>query len=114
MALDSTSSSTIVQARGHATYNSGSDLHSIKTSRAADHLILCNIGINVSPIYSSILVRKNGEGSRKRISKDSFSAFNDQDVSDSKMSVEKLDDVMAALTLTATAVMIALGFLFNL
>lgn len=68
----------------------------------------------MSPIYSSILVRKSGEGSRKRISKDSFSNFNDKDVSDSKMSVEKLDDVMAALTLTATAVTIALGFLLNL
>lgn len=68
----------------------------------------------MSPIYSSILVRKNGKGSRKRISKDSFSNFNDKDVSDSKMSVERLDDVMAALTLTATAVTIALGFLFNL
>lgn len=66
------------------------------------------------PIYSSILVRKNGEGSRKRISKNSFSAFNDQDFSDSKMSVERFDDVAAALTFTATAVTIALGFLFNL
>jgi hypothetical protein len=30
------------------------------------------------------------------------------------MSVEKFDDAVAALTLTATVVTIALGFLFNL
>ena len=30
------------------------------------------------------------------------------------MSVEKLDDLMAALTFTATVVTITLGFLFNL
>jgi len=33
---------------------------------------------------------------------------------DSKMNVEKFDDAMAALTFTAMAVTIALGFLFHL
>jgi hypothetical protein len=60
------------------------------------------------------LGEENGEGSGGHISQGCYSATNDEDDSDSKMSVEKFDDVVAALTFTATVVTIALGFLFNL
>ena len=38
----------------------------------------------------------------------------DQIDSDDKMNTERFDDAMAALTFTAMAITIALGFLFNL
>ena len=38
----------------------------------------------------------------------------DQIVSDNKMNTERFDDAMAALTATAIAITIALGFLFHL
>jgi hypothetical protein len=60
------------------------------------------------------LVRKNGEASGECITQGSYSLVNDEVDSDSKMSVERFDDVAAALTFTATVVTIALGFLFNL
>jgi hypothetical protein len=66
------------------------------------------------PVGSLILVRKNGEASGECITQGSYSLVNDEVDSDSKMSVERFDDVAAALTFTATVVTIALGFLFNL
>jgi hypothetical protein len=40
--------------------------------------------------------------------------LNDCSEDDDSMSVEKLDDAVAAITFTATAITIALGFLLNL
>jgi hypothetical protein len=59
-------------------------------------------------------VGKNAEGSREHLSQGCIRAIHDEVDSDSKMSVERFDDVLAALTLTATVVTITLGFLFNL
>jgi hypothetical protein len=75
--------------------------------------LTCNIGINAA---LEILTRgeKNGEGSGEHISQSCYDTIYNEVDSDSKMSVEKFDDVAAALTLTATVVTIALGFLFNL
>jgi hypothetical protein len=73
----------------------------------------CNIGINAA---LEILTRgeENGEGSGEHISQGCHDTIYNEVDSDSKMSVEKFDDVAAMLTLTATVVTIALGFLFNL
>jgi hypothetical protein len=66
------------------------------------------------PIGILILVRKSGEASGECITQGSYTLVNDEVDSDSKMSVERFDDVVAALTFTATVVTITLGFLFNL
>jgi|GEM_PF-6616275 hypothetical protein len=50
----------------------------------------------------------------ENISQDCHSARNDQIDSDNTMNTERFDDAMAALTATAMAITIALGFLFHL
>lgn len=70
--------------------------------------------INDTARSSCILVRKNDEWQEEHVSKDRDNSFHDSIDRDGKMSVDKLDDVVAALTLTATVITITLGFLFNL
>lgn len=72
------------------------------------------IVINDTARSSCILVRKNDEWQEEHVSKDRDNSFHDSIDRDGKMSVDKLDDVVAALTLTATVITITLGFLFNL
>ena len=50
----------------------------------------------------------------ENLSQDRDNALYDQIDSDNKMNTESFDDTMAALTFTAMAVTIALGFLFHL
>ncbi len=50
----------------------------------------------------------------ENLSQDRDSPLNDEIDSDNKMNTESFDDAMAALTFTAMAVTIALGFLFHL
>lgn len=76
--------------------------------------MLRNIVINDTARATSILVRKNDGWQKEHLSKDSYYHRHDSFNRDSKMSVEKFDDVMAALTLTATIITITFGFLFNL
>jgi len=49
----------------------------------------------------------------ENLSQDRDNALYDQIDSDNKMNTESFDDAMAALTFTAMAVTIALGFLFH-
>lgn len=70
--------------------------------------------INDTARSTCILVRKNDEWQEEHVSKDRDNSFHDSIDRDGKMSVDKLDDVVAALTLTATVITITLGFLFNL
>lgn len=70
--------------------------------------------INDTVRSTCILVRKNDEWQEEHVSKDRDYNFHHSIDWDGKMSVDKLDDVVAALTLTATVVTITLGFLFNL
>jgi hypothetical protein len=50
----------------------------------------------------------------ENLSQDCNNPLYDQIDSDNKMNTERFDDAMAALTFTAMAVTIALGFLFHL
>ena len=50
----------------------------------------------------------------ENLSQDCDNPLYDQLESDDKMNTERFDDAMAALTFTAMAVTIALGFLFHL
>jgi hypothetical protein len=50
----------------------------------------------------------------ENISQDCHNGRNDQIDSDNEMNTERFDDAMAALTATAMAITIALGFLFHL
>ena len=50
----------------------------------------------------------------ENLSQDRDSPLNDEIDSDNKMNTERFDDAMAALTFTAMAVTLALGFLFHL
>lgn len=70
--------------------------------------------INDTARYPCILVRKNDEWQEEHVSKDRDNSFHDPIDRDDKMSVDKLDDVVATLTLTATVITITFGFLFNL
>lgn len=70
--------------------------------------------INDTARSTCILVRKNDEWQEEHVSKDRDNSFHDSIDRDGKMSVDKLDDLVAALTLTATVIAITFGFLFNL
>ncbi len=57
---------------------------------------------------------ENGEEQDEHLPQGCHDHLHNTANSDSEMSVEKLDDVMAALTFTATIIMIIIGFVFNL
>lgn len=55
-----------------------------------------------------------GEDEAEKLYKGWHDSLYDSVYRDSKMSVEKFDDLMATLTLAATVAIVTLGFLFNL
>ena len=60
------------------------------------------------------MVMGSGEEYAGQVSQGCHSPLDDSVDSDNKMSVEKFDDVVAALAFAATMIAITLGFLFNL
>jgi hypothetical protein len=59
-------------------------------------------------------VDKNVENQANILDNGADHSLHDCSLDDDSMSVERLDDAVAAITFTATVVTIALGFLFNL
>ena len=60
------------------------------------------------------MVRIIGKEEGEKLPEGWHNTLSDSVYSDDKMSVEKFDNLMAALTFTATVITITLGFLFNL
>src|SRR2546426_4020371 len=103
-----------VATRGHATANLGSIPHPIKESWTNRYGLLRYIEITIDDQPLVILMMVNVWKEAENLSQDRDNALYDQIDSDNKMNTESFDDAMAALTFTAMAVTIALGFLFHL
>ena len=76
--------------------------------------LFCYIGDNVDDVPLIILMMSNVWKKAKNLSQGRHNPLYDAIDSDNTMNTERFDDAMAALTFTAMAITIALGFLFHL
>jgi hypothetical protein len=88
--------------------------HHIKESWTTRYRLFRYTGINVDDEALIILMMVDVWKEAENISKDCHNPIHDQIDSDNTMNTERFDDAMAALTATAMAITIALGFLFHL
>lgn len=91
-----------------------SDPHCIKESWTTRSLLFCYTGNNVDDVPLIILMMSNVWKEAEDLSKGSNNPLYNAINSDNTMNTERFDDAMAALTFTAMAITIALGFLFHL
>ena len=88
--------------------------HRIKESWTIGSPLFCYTGINVDDVPLIILMMVDVWKEAENLTQGCHNPLYDQINSDNKMNTERFDDAMAALTATAMAITIALGFLFHL
>ena len=78
------------------------------------HASWCNISNNVERSTRSLSVIEDVEGQTGILASSSDHSLSAHSQDNCKMSTERLDDTVAAITFAATIITIGLGFLFNL